>query len=91
MTARNCRYCGSGAVMMSELVAGSARICPPVDGCALARLPAKARSAFLMAHLEGLSYAEIAAQLDTSTHSVKKYLSKANLLCFFAVPDFAAS
>ena len=58
---------------------------------ALARLPAKARSAFLMAHLEGLSYAEIAAQLDTSTHSVKKYLSKANLLCFFAVPDFAAS
>lgn len=58
---------------------------------ALGRLPAKARSAFLMAHLEGMSYAEIAAQLGTSTHSVKKYLSKANLLCFFAVPDFAAA
>ena len=32
MTARNWRYCGSGAVMMSELVAGSAWICPPVEG-----------------------------------------------------------
>ena len=58
---------------------------------ALGKLPVKARSAFLMAHLEGMSYAEIAAELATSTHSVKKYLSKANLLCFFAVPDFAAA
>jgi hypothetical protein len=32
ITARSCRYCGSGAVMISELVAGSAWICPPVDG-----------------------------------------------------------
>jgi hypothetical protein len=32
ITARSWRYCGSGAVMMSELVAGSAWICPPVDG-----------------------------------------------------------
>ena len=32
MTARNWRYCGSGAEMMSELVVGSAWICPPVDG-----------------------------------------------------------
>ena len=30
MTARNCRYCGSGAVMMSELVATSACTWPPV-------------------------------------------------------------
>jgi hypothetical protein len=34
ITARSWRYCGSGAVMISELVAGSAWICPPVDGWA---------------------------------------------------------
>src|SRR3990167_4418583 len=32
ITARNWRYRGSGAVMMSELVVGSAWIWPPVDG-----------------------------------------------------------
>lgn len=58
---------------------------------ALDRLSGKAKAAFLLAHLDGMSYAEIAAELGTTTHSVKKYLSKANLLCFFAVPDFAAS
>lgn len=58
---------------------------------ALGKLSAKARAAFLMAHLDGMSYAEIADELGTTTHSVKKYLSRANLLCFFAVPDFAAS
>ena len=58
---------------------------------ALGKLPVKARSAFLMAHLEGMSYAEIAVELGTSTHSIKKYLTQANLLCFFAVPDFAAA
>jgi len=58
---------------------------------ALDQLSAKARAAFLLAHLDGMTYAEIAAELGTTTHSVKKYLSKANLLCFFAVPDFAAS
>ena len=56
----------------------------------LNQLSVKARSAFLMAHLDGLSYAEIAAELNVSSHSVKKYLSQANLLCFFAMPDFAA-
>lgn len=58
---------------------------------ALDRLSAKAKAAFLLAHLDGMSYAEIAAELGTTTHSVKKYLSKANLLCFFAVPDFASA
>ncbi|MBH1984348.1 MAG: sigma-70 family RNA polymerase sigma factor [Burkholderiales bacterium] len=58
---------------------------------ALDQLSSKARAAFLLAHLDGMSYAEIAAELGTTTHSVKKYLSKANLLCFFAVPDFASA
>ena len=34
MTARICRYCGSAAVMIRALVAGSAWICPPVEGWA---------------------------------------------------------
>ncbi|WP_300759654.1 sigma-70 family RNA polymerase sigma factor [Janthinobacterium sp.] len=57
---------------------------------ALDTLSDKARNAFLMAHLDGMTYAEIAVELQVSTHSIKKYLSQANLLCFFAVPDFAA-
>jgi RNA polymerase sigma-70 factor (ECF subfamily) len=57
---------------------------------ALGQLSAPARQAFLLAHLDGMTYAEIAAELGVTTHSVKKYLTKANLLCFFAVPDFAA-
>ena len=32
MTARSCRYWGSAAVMIRELVEGSAWICPPVEG-----------------------------------------------------------
>lgn len=54
---------------------------------ALSGLSAKAKTAFLLAHLDGLTYAEIAAELDVTTHSVKKYLSAANMACFFAVPD----
>ena len=40
MSARTCRYSGSGAVMTSELVAGSAWMKPPVEGsAAVARAP----------------------------------------------------
>ena len=46
ITLRSWRYCGSGAVMMRALVAGSAWIWPPVDGWAEAlRLPAAAPAA----------------------------------------------
>lgn len=58
---------------------------------ALGQLSDRARQAFLLAHLDGMTYADIAAELGVTTHAVKKYLTKANLLCFFAVPDFAAS
>lgn len=51
---------------------------------ALNGLSAKAKQAFLLAHLEGLSYAEIAAELQVSISSVKQYLSRANQQCFFS-------
>ena len=52
---------------------------------ALDDLPPKVREAFLLAHLEALSYAEIAARLGVSSSSVKQYLTRANRQCLFAV------
>jgi RNA polymerase sigma-19 factor, ECF subfamily len=52
---------------------------------ALDGLPPKVREAFLLAHLEELSYAEIAARLDVSASSVKQYLTRANRQCLFAL------
>lgn len=52
---------------------------------ALNGLPIKARQAFLLAHLEGLSYAEIATELGVSISSVKQYLTRANQQCFFSM------
>ena len=43
----------------------------------LARLPAKASQAFLMARLEGLGYAQIAERLGVSDRMVKKYMAQA--------------
>lgn len=48
-------------------------------------LPMRAKEAFLLAHLEGLSYAEIAARLSVSTSSVKQYLMRANRQCLFGL------
>lgn len=52
---------------------------------ALDGLPLPVREAFLLAHLEGLSYAEIAERLKVSASSVKQYLSRANRHCLFAL------
>lgn len=53
---------------------------------ALDDLPDKVREAFLLAHLEELSYAQIAQRLKVSTSSVKQYLTRANRQCLFAIP-----
>lgn len=47
----------------------------------LSKLPAKVRSAFLMAQLEDLTYAVIATQLGVSERMVKKYMAQAMLHC----------
>jgi RNA polymerase sigma factor (sigma-70 family) len=52
---------------------------------ALGSLPPPVKEAFLLAHLEELSYAEIAERLGVSASSVKQYLSRANRQCLFAL------
>ena len=47
----------------------------------LAGLPPKARSAFLLSRLEGLSYPEIALQLGVCLSSVEKYMATAIRHC----------
>ncbi|WP_201775725.1 sigma-70 family RNA polymerase sigma factor [Pseudomonas sp. 10-1B] len=45
-------------------------------------LPAKARMAFLLSRLEGMSYQNIAIQLGISLSSVEKYMAKAIRHCY---------
>lgn len=45
-------------------------------------LAPRAREAFLLAHLEGLTYAAIAERLGVSMTSVKRYLMQAHRQCF---------
>jgi RNA polymerase sigma-70 factor (ECF subfamily) len=47
----------------------------------LGRLPLKARTAFLLSQVEGLTYAAIAEQLEVSERMVKKYMAQAMLQC----------
>lgn len=55
----------------------------------LHRLPAKARKALLLCKLDGLSYRDIAAELDVSVSSVEKYIAAGLLACYQAMhaPD----
>lgn len=50
----------------------------------LHRLPYKARQALLMRQLEGMSYKQIALELDVSVSSVEKYVAKALQSCLMA-------
>ena len=51
----------------------------------LAGLPTQVKRAFLLAQVDGLSYAEIGAQLGISIATVKRHLNKAALRCYFAL------
>ena len=50
----------------------------------LNQLNPKARAAFLLAHLDGYTYLEIATRLDVSERMVKKYMAQAMLHCLTA-------
>ncbi|MEG0636461.1 MAG: sigma-70 family RNA polymerase sigma factor [Pseudomonas sp.] len=47
-------------------------------------LAPRVKRAFLMAQVDGLSYGEIAAQLNISLATVKRDLNKAAMRCYFA-------
>ncbi|AOY96215.1 RNA polymerase subunit sigma [Cupriavidus sp. USMAA2-4] len=47
-------------------------------------LPVPVKRAFLMAQLDGMSQLEIAAALDISVTTVKRYLVRAGTQCYFA-------
>ena len=47
----------------------------------LSRLPEKARKAFLMAQIDGLTYVEIAGKLGVSDRMVRKYMVQAMTHC----------
>ncbi|MEN3112060.1 sigma-70 family RNA polymerase sigma factor [Uliginosibacterium paludis] len=57
----------------------------------LHRLAPRARAALLMCRLDGMSYREIAAQLQVSVSSVEKYIAAGLLACWQASQDFSAS
>ena len=59
--------------MLSQL---PEELSPSPDG-----LNVKAREAFLLSQLEGLTYADIASRLAVSVSSVKKYIAKATEHC----------
>lgn len=49
-------------------------------------LPAPVRDAFLLAQLDGLTYAQIAQQLGVSERSVKRYVTQAMTQCILLTP-----
>ena len=51
----------------------------------LAGLPLQVKQAFLYAQLDGLSQAEIAAELGISISTVKRHLVRAGAQCYFAL------
>ncbi len=53
--------------------------------CVLDQLPPRTREAFLMSQLDGLTYREIAEQLDVSVNVVQKAMGKAFVHCYAAV------
>lgn len=49
-------------------------------------LPTKARSAFLLSQLEGMSYAEIAGKLGVAIRTVKRYMAQGFEQCLLHMP-----
>ena len=51
----------------------------------LSTLPGEVRRAFLLSQLDGLNQSQIAAELGVSVTTVKRYLTRAGTLCYFAL------
>lgn len=50
-------------------------------------LPTKAREAFLLSQLEGLTYADIARRMDVTERTVKRYMASAFEHCLLLAPE----
>jgi RNA polymerase sigma-70 factor (ECF subfamily) len=48
-------------------------------------LPRPVKRAFLLAQVDGLTYPQIAAELDISVATVKRHLNKTAMRCYFAL------
>ena len=57
---------------------------------AIDRLPAKCRQAFLLHRNSGMSYADIARELDVSVSSVEKYILQALKQCRSALARYSS-
>ncbi|QKH34215.1 sigma-70 family RNA polymerase sigma factor [Achromobacter pestifer] len=66
----------------AEQLQSLARLDHLLDG-----LPPKARSAFLLSQLDGLTYPEIAQRLEVSLSSVQQYMVRAMTACYAAFDD----
>ena len=55
----------------------------------LGRLPAKARAAFLLSQLDGLTYPQIAERLNVAEISVRRYMKQAIAACVAAQAEGA--
>lgn len=53
----------------------------------LASLPPKVRETFLLSRFDGLTYSEIAIQMNISVASVRKYMLRAALACFSSLAE----
>ena len=56
----------------------------------LDELPAKVRTAFLLSQLEGLSYEDIAAQMQISVRTVTRYMAQGFRQCLLVMLDSPA-
>ncbi len=80
-------YLAELALRPESHAASAEDICMTVEeilrlDAALARLPAKAREAFILSQFEDLGYAEIAARLGVSVSMVRKYMARALAACW---------
>ena len=57
----------------------------------LARLPEKVATAFILSQFDGLTYKQIALQLEVSERMVKKYLARAMLECVMIEANYHRS
>jgi len=78
----------AGAASPEQILAGREKLAHIYE--AIDQLPAKCRQAFLLHRNSGMSYNEIAHELDVSVSSVEKYILQALKQCRSALARYSA-